>query len=465
MVCSNKINISITIIVTLLLLLFSSSVQTATETNDKQLAIDNIVQAYEDVYGFSGTIKVVSNTTSIIEKSYGKADRAENTLNTPEHRFSINSISKTFTALAILLLVDDGKLSLDKPLEMYLPKITSDWASTVTIEHLVTHTSGLPRESGIQPEDNLTFNQQIDKYVAHQQLLFAPGERHAYSNSGYILLGAVIEHMSGMSYSEFIYSRIIKPLKLHNTGVYRGLNVVENQAVPYKFTADGITEVQRSKTIGDSAGGGMYSTVSDLYDYMISVVNNDLLSSELRQLPFSKLVKSGNSYQGFGWTIQQFGTEDIYFASGSGYGTKSVVTYSPSTQDAILITSNWGNTPILQMLRDTFMMMRDVEVSLPTKDNLASIDKFSSWLGLFEFNQTELTKHLGLNQSVMKIHTFNEVLFLDDELLAVKSDKKLGLTYTDELTISLNGDKLSIVINDNELIGKRLKTKLETNSE
>ncbi|MGJ5641303.1 serine hydrolase domain-containing protein [Formosa sp. S-31] len=414
--------------------------------------LNSTIETYERVYGFSGTVKVVIHNNSTFEKSYGFANRSFEIKNNPNTRFSINSISKTFTATAILILVEDGRIDINTPISKYIPGLKTGWADSITVHHLLTHTSGLSRESGVQPHEALTFQEQID-IMGKQTLLFAPGDRYEYSNAGITLLGAIIENVSGMSYNDFITENIIQPLKLKNTGYYNGRNVVSNLAVPYRITSNGLEFTQRSKHYGDNAGGGLYSNPSDLFGFVQGLEDYKILSKKYVDMMFQSHVQSGeNEFEGYAWSIKYFGNEKILFAAGSGYGTKSVIIRIPESGDFIGITTNWGNTPILQLLRDLYLTIRNKDIALLSEDKLANPTAFKRQIGTYIFNKEELTKHLGIKRTKITLQEVNGRLFLDDELLAADGNI-LKLTYTNELKIEFNGDKMVINMNDNIIEG------------
>lgn len=420
-----------------------------TSMNEK---LNLTIEAYEKVFGFSGTVKVITDNNNTFEKSYGFANRSFKIKNTPNTRFSINSISKTFTATAILILIEDGRIDIEAPVARYLPSLETNWADNITVHHLLTHTSGLSRESGVQPHDELTFQEQVE-LVEKQTLLFTPGERYEYSNAGIILLGAIIENVSGMSYQAFINENIIQPLNLNNTGYYRGRNVISNLAVPYRISSNGLEFAQRSKHYGDNAGGGLYSNPSDLFKFVQGLEDYRILSKKYVDMMFKAHVQSGeNDFEGYTWSIKYFGDKKIYFAAGSGYGSKSVIIRMAESGGFIGITSNWGNTPILQLLRDLYLAITNKDVVLPSENKLANPNSYKRQIGTYIFDKKELTKHLGIKRAKIVLHEVDGRLFLDDELLAEEANF-LMLTYTNELKIKFNGDKMIINMNDNTIEG------------
>lgn len=419
--------------------------------------LNSTIEAYEKVYGFSGTVKVVIDNNNTFEKSYGLANRSFKIKNTPNTRFSINSISKTFTATAILTLVEDGRIDLNATVADYIPSLKACWADSISVHHLLTHTSGLSRESGVQPHEELTFQEQVE-LVEKQRLLFTPGERYEYSNAGIILLGAIIEKVSGMNYQAFIAEKIIHPLNLMNTGYYSGRNVISNLAVPYRITSNGLEFAQRSKHYGDNAGGGLYSNPSDLFQFIKGLEDYRILSKNYVDMMFQAHVQSGeNDFEGYAWSIKYFGDEKLLFAAGSGYGTKSVIIRMPESGDFVGITSNWGNTPILQLLRDVYLTIRNKDIALPSEAELANPASYKSQIGTYIFNKDELTSHLGIERAKIIFQEVEGHLFLDDELLTEKDDF-LQLTYTNELKIEFKDDKMIINMNGNIIEGIKLQT-------
>ncbi|RUO76339.1 serine hydrolase domain-containing protein [Pseudidiomarina taiwanensis] len=440
----------------LLLAPLTSTVKADEQSTNYQQRLDTLAQAYAEVYGFSGTIKVVKGGQPLLEKSYGLADRSFAIPNQVDYRFSINSISKVFTAAAVLQLVDAGKINLEQSIGSYLPELSASWKDEVTIHHLLTHSSGLPRESGVQWHDELTLEQQVTQLINQQELLFTPGARYEYSNAGITLLGRLIEVASGQSYASYIQHHIIAPLNLANTGVYEGLKVVKNQATPYRMTTNGIASAQRAKHLGENAGGGLYSTVGDLYRFVLALENNELLAKDTLQLMLEPQFDiEGGDAASYGWTLKPFGAQTLMFASGSGYGTKSVLIRAPESDDFIAITSNWGNTPILPMMAGIFMLINDLDYAIPDHGILAKPEQYQAFLGSYLFDPEQLKQHMMTDAHKMVLQEVDGRLFMNEELLAEKGEGILGLTYTDEVTLEFEGEHMIITINGNRIIGTK----------
>lgn len=418
--------------------------------------LNSIAEAYHKVYGFSGTVKVVLDDNEIWQDSYGLANRSFEIPNTPTTRNSINSISKTFTAVLILKMAEKGQLKLDVPISTWLPTLSTDWADSVTIHHLLTHTSGLPREAGLRASDELDFKGQI-KLINEIDLLIETGERYQYSNVGFILLGALLEQISGKDYNDLIKELIVNPLNLQNTGVYQGKAVVKGQAVPYKIGPFGIEEAQRTKILGESAGGGLYSTLDELYQFVLALETEKILDRSSQELLFKNHVQlSEGEYEGYAWSIKQFGTDQIRMAAGSGYGTKSVIIRDPASGMFIGIIANWGNTPILDILRDLYLTIKGEQIELPSIKNLANPKDYKSYFGNYNFDADKISSLLQKEDNLISVREIDGKVFMDDELLVQKEKGILGLTYTDEVKIYFNENTMRIEINDNQIIGKKI---------
>jgi CubicO group peptidase (beta-lactamase class C family) len=436
--------------------LLAQDTQTETPTADE---LDKLLKAYEEVHGFSGSFKLILQGTEYMEASYGLANRSFQIPNTSDTRFSINSISKAFTAVAVLQQVEKGNLYLENTVGSYLtelPELRSSWSDSVTLHHLLSHRAGLPRELGIQAHESPTFKEQI-RLAAKLKLDTIPNTKYNYSNVGYMILGAVLERVTGKKYAKIIEEQIIKPLNLQNTGVYEGRKVVERQATPYVIQPGGAAETYRSKHQGDNAGGGLYSTPNDLALFIRALRNNTILGDSLAQKLFFPHTNANGEQEGYTFSIKQSGDSPMYMAAGSGYGTKSVILYTPKDGDFIALTSNWGNTPILQMLRDIFLTLEGQDVKPPSQDALATPNTYREWLGTYRFKEGELKAALNHPEDEIQIFEFEGKLFMDNEVLAEQEPNQLRLTYTQELQLFHQGNSLILTISGRRLEGKLIE--------
>lgn len=262
------------------------------------------LQAYLDSLGadhrLSGAILVAKDGEAIASKAAGIADRATGTANTLETKFNLGSLNKMFTAVAIAQLAQEGRLKFDDTISRHLPDYPNkEIADKVTIHHLLTHTSGMGsytnKKFEAQRSSLTTIAAHLPLFV-NEPLSFPPGEKFQYSNSGYMLLGAIVEKLSGQSYYDYVLKKIYRPAGMTNTGFYEPGAEISNLAIGYtKMDAsDQRSEVEKPNTDlrevkGGPAGGG-YSTVSDLLKFHVALREHKLLDAE-----HTELVTTGKS--------------------------------------------------------------------------------------------------------------------------------------------------------------------------
>ena len=247
---------------------------------------------------FAGAVLVARAGKPIFEAAYGLADRDKRTPNTLDTRFRLGSMNKMFTATSVLQLVQAGKIKLDAPLATYLPDYPNkELASKVTIHHLLTHTGGTGDIFGPDYETHRLELRTLADYVnlyGNRPLAFEPGSRWDYSNYGFILLGRVIERVSGMSYYDYVAKHVFAPAGMQSTGSEPEDSVVRTRAVGYMRGPAGTwqTNANTLPWRGTSAGGG-YSTVGDLLRFAEALRGHKLLDARHTELLTTGKVASG----------------------------------------------------------------------------------------------------------------------------------------------------------------------------
>jgi CubicO group peptidase (beta-lactamase class C family) len=250
-------------------------------------AVDAMLANMTSQSVFSGSVLIAQHAHVLLSKGYGFADSAQKTPNGPQTRFSIGSNTKQFTAAAILLLEVQGKLKVTDRICAYIPQCPSAW-SVITIKELLTHTSGIPDYLNTVPDFAAYAGPPLTplQIIAHFRdlpLEFAPGTTWRYSNSGYFLLGYIIEQVSGLSYEAFLQKNILTPLNLRDTGYNHNSNGV---AIGYNL-GGGLTPVEPVDPSLPYAAGALYSTVEDMNRWEQALTTDALLPTASRAEMFA----------------------------------------------------------------------------------------------------------------------------------------------------------------------------------
>jgi CubicO group peptidase (beta-lactamase class C family) len=303
---------------------------------------DRLMQKYAgDVPG--AALLVLKDGKPLLRKGYGLADLEQHAKVTPDTDFRLASVSKQFTAAAILLLAEDGKLMLDDPVRHWLPELPAS-AQPVTLRQLLTHSGGLvdyedliPSGTTVQVNDNDV----LRLLAATPDVYFPAGSAYRYSNTGYVLLGLVVERASGTGLARFLQQRIFPPLHMDHTLLYeRGGPAVASRAYGYSQTNGRWTRTDQSVTSATRGDGGIYSSVDDMAKWDAALYDDRLLSDASRKLAFSPHVKvTGEPYEasyGYGWRI----TGDTVWHSGESIGFRNVIVRWPKQHLTVILLSN-----------------------------------------------------------------------------------------------------------------------------
>lgn len=331
-----------TAIVVLVVINVAPSVAQAQSPNKYAVRADALVKDYVQNKLFSGTVLVAQDGKPIFRKGFGAASREWAIPNTANTKFRIGSVTKEFTAAAVLRLVDEQKLSLDDPIEKYLQNIPASWGKA-TIRELLQHTSGIPSYTRHDDFDDKLIRikhtpQQIIDLMKDKPLDFEPGTKFRYSNTGYFLLGRVIEAVSGLSYPDYLEQKLLKPLNLTNTGYDDGRRILANFAQDYTDHGD---HVRRSSPVDMSnmyAAGAMYATVDDLLAWQQMLLNGKVLSSASTAAMFTD---AGHHY-GLGWFVRERFSRKVYEHGGALKGFHSMLAYYPEDRLTVIVLSNYG---------------------------------------------------------------------------------------------------------------------------
>ncbi len=239
-------------------------------------------------FGFSGALLVAREGDIVINKGYGMAIRAEGVRNTSETVFSTGSITKQFTAAAILKLEMQGRVDTEDPIGKYLEAVPEN-KSHISLHHLLTHTSGLVQDVG--RDYDIALRDETVRRILEQPLEFAPGERFEYTNVGYTLLAAIIEKVSGMSYEDYLNEHLLKPAGMAFTG-YR-IPTWDERVVAHWYVGqtDNGTPLEKPYPYWNLIGnGGILSTTEDMYKWHLALSGDAVLSRDAKKKLYAPLL-------------------------------------------------------------------------------------------------------------------------------------------------------------------------------
>ena len=275
-------------------------------------------------------------------------------------------------------LVEQGKLKLDVPVSTYLPEYPKTNGDLITIHHLLTHTSGTPNMTSFRSFGNVKRNSytpvQLVSMSADSTLEFKPGEKFAYSNSGYILLGYIIEKVSGKSYEQMLQENIFTPLQMKNTGYDHGSTLLKNRASGYERSGSHYVNADYIDMSVPYAAGSMYSTVEDLYLWNQALYAGTLLQKGNMDLMFAKhIAVGGNSFYGYGWGVGDItigSSPDRIFTVGHGGsidGFNTQITRIPSDKTIIVLLNNTGGAPLNEITSSIAAIIYDKSFNPPKR--------------------------------------------------------------------------------------------------
>src|SRR6476661_6058268 len=330
---------------------------------------------------FNGTALVAENGKVVYKGAFGSANMEWDIPNTPDTRFRLGSITKQFTATVILQLVEQGKIKLDAKLSDYLPEYRKDTGDKVTIHHLLTHTSGIPSYTGLPKffEDVSRNPYKVDEFVkkyASGDLEFEPGSKFAYNNSGYFLLGAIIEKVTGKPYEQVLKENIFDPVGMTNTGYDHHDTILQKRAAGYSKTPDGYTNAPYLDMSIPYAAGSMYSTVEDLYLWDQALYTDKLISAKSKELMYTPFLEK----YAYGWAVADasFKQNDQpvpEIAHGGGInGFATIIARFPKEKNLIVLLDNTGQ-PMDPLSEKIARILYTQPYELPKMSIAAILDK------------------------------------------------------------------------------------------
>lgn len=319
-------------------------------------SIDALFSDFDRPGSPGASLTVIKDGTVLYSKAYGLVDVENNVRATTATNYRLASVTKQFTATAILKLVDQGKLSLGSRLTDVLPG-TPQYARDVRIRNLLNHTSGLDDYEDFVPDSQTV--QVLDADVLKllskiDSMYFPAGTKFRYSNSGYALLALVVEAVSGQPFAVFLKQNIFEPLGMDHTVAYQnGISTVDNRAFGHSRTDRGFIRTDQSNTSAVLGDGGIYSSVDDLFKWDQDLYGSRVISAWLRRQSFTPgaLNDGTRTTYGFGWYIEPYKNFTSVYHTGSTRGFRNAIFRLPDQHLTVIILTNRNEGEPIEIAR------------------------------------------------------------------------------------------------------------------
>lgn len=318
--------------------------------------IDHLMEVYAEQGTFNGSILVAENSSITISKGFGLANMEWKIPNQSNTKHRLASITKQFTAMLIMQLTEQGKLDLNIPITTYIPDYPKSTGTIITIHHLLTHTSGIPNFlsfpifNDVSKKNNTP--EEIVTVFKDSTLQFTPGEKFNYSNSGYTLLGLIIENVTGKTFEQNLHELIFTPLKMSNSGYDHFETILKNRSTGYEREGENFRNSNYIDMSIPYAAGSIYSTVEDMYLWDQALYTNKLLTDKSKDLMFSSHISVGPWHYGYGWIIKEDSKGNsndnlrILEHNGGINGFNTLISRIPSEKHLVVLINNTGKAPL-----------------------------------------------------------------------------------------------------------------------
>ncbi len=312
---------------------------------EPRVTVDDLFSAYSGSAVPGASVVVIRDGRVIIREAFGMADLERRVAATPETDYRLASVSKQFTAMAVMLLAKDGKLRYDQPVRDFLPELPAA-ARAVTVRHLLNHTSGLWDYEDLIPETRTTQLEDRDVLAllaAKDSAYFPPGAQYRYSNSGYVLLGIIVARVSGMSFPDFVQTRIFAPLGMRASVVHvEGSDTVPHRAYGYSPRGGSFEQTDQSVTSATLGDGGIYTNVDDMTRWDRALDGTALVDSATMALATTppQLPAGAVTEYGFGWFVDTYRGEKRWRHTGETSGFHNAIMRFPARRLTVIVLTN-----------------------------------------------------------------------------------------------------------------------------
>ena len=422
----------LSIIIIFLLLVLLCSLGAAQDIETK---VDEYINAHIKLRNFSGSILIAEHGKILISKGFGMANIEHGVLNSPKTKFRLGSVTKQFTAMLIMQMQERGLLSVGDKLAKFIPDYPQ--GDKITIHHLLTHTSGIFNITDLSElEDIKTLRSPIEKTIElfkNKPLDFPPGEKSKYSNSGYVLLGFIIEKVSGMPYSEHLQENIFDPLGMKDSGYDSHRVIIKNRAAGYAPGENGPENADYIDMSIPHGGGALYSTIEDMYRWDRALYTEKLITQESLDKIFTPFK---NNY-GYGWRLSKLFGRKCVGHSGGIEGFTARISRYPEENVCIIVLSNFSHARVNDISKDLAAILFREKYEIPKKQKVAKVDPsiYEAYVGVYEFepnntlNISQKNDHLFVSppgQPKLEIYPKSEIKFyleaFDAEITFIKNE-------------------------------------------
>jgi len=386
----------------------------------KSEKIDDLLSRYNEYGLLNGSVLVAEKGEVILKKGYGLANMEFDIPNSEKTVHRIGSITKQFVSTMIMQLVEEGKIKVDEKMTTYLKDYRKETGDRVTIFHLLTHTSGIPSYTGSpgfwsdSSRNPYTTEELIEKFCMGD-LEFEPGSKFAYNNSGYVLLGKIVEEVTGITYEENIQKRIFDKIGMNNSYLDRPAKIIKNRASGYDSRGLGYVNTRYMDVINAFGAGDIATTVEDLYLWDQALYTEKIISEESKNKMFTPYL----SNYGFGWGIDKIehpADGDSLTMYSHGGGINGFNTHiSRTINDKILIVglNNTGGAPWREIRKNITKILYGKEYDYPKKP-------FANYI-------YEAILEDGINEALA---TFKEIQDSEEEIFDISENKLNNLGYS-----------------------------------
>jgi CubicO group peptidase (beta-lactamase class C family) len=395
--------------------------------------LENYMDAQFAINNFGGTVLISKNDSIVLKKAYGYADYEWQTKNTIDTKFSLASVSKQFTAVAILQLEENKKLSLDDKLNNYFPNFQN--GEKITIKMMLTHNSGLQMDyDELYLSKTSLDKDSVESYINKKPFLFQPGTNTAYSNIGYYLLARIIEKASGQSYAQYLKENLFDKAKMKNTGISNNDSIVKKIAKTYYLQNNKLIKTPYINWNFNIGHDGVYSTIEDLYLWNKALFDDKTLLSEESK---RKMLTSYNEQNfGLGLLINPFYNHNHQLIAHDGGFYGAITSFNRFTEDNIFITvlsNNQSPSHFIAYGLAGICFGKDVETPYKHKQ--------------IEIDTTIYNKYIGDYENIKILKKNSKLYYLDYEIeLLPESKTKFFRSDNNDRTIEFIENKKGEIV-------------------